>query len=286
MIEILVIIQQIIASFTHLIAKGVTRDISPPLVLFYRSGIAALIYFVWMFFTKKKLAFLEKKDIFIIFILGALNIPVNQFLFLESIRLTSPPNVALAYALTPGYVLVIAMLFLKEKATFLKIIGISVAIIGTVIVLFEKGFNFSSKSFIGDLLALTAAFSWALYTVIGKNFSMKYGATYSTALSMLIGFILYIPIFLLLNIPLAISTITYINWLQILYLAIFSSILSYTIWYYALKKRDASKISVFNNLQPILTTILSIFFLNYHLSAYFVVGGILIIIGIYITQKG
>jgi drug/metabolite transporter (DMT)-like permease len=286
MVEIIVIIQQIIASFTHLIAKGVTHDISPPLVLFYRSAIAAFIYVLWMLFTKKKLVLHDKKDIFIIFILGVLNIPINQFLFLESIKLTSPPNVALAYALTPGFVLVIAMLFLKEKATFLKIMGISIAIIGTVIVLFEKGFNFSSKSFIGDLLALTAAFAWALYTVIGKNFSMKYGATYSTALSMITGFILYIPIFIFLNIPLAISTIIYINWLQILYLAIFSSVLAYALWYYALKKRDASKISVFNNLQPILTTILSIFFLNYHLSAYFVVGGILIIIGIYITQKG
>ncbi len=286
MIEILLIFQQLIASGTHIIAKDITEQILPQTVLFYRSAIASILYLLWFFLDDKKIKKIEKKDLIIMFLLGFLNIPLNQFLFFISIELTTPPKVALAYALTPAFVFIIAIIFLKEKATTLKLSGLIIAIIGTFIVIFEKGIDLKAGYFWGDILALIASLSWAIFTVVGKNFSTKYGAIYSTGLSMIWGFLMFIPIYLLIPGKTPIVELTTFHWFEILYLGIMTSGISYILWYYALKKIEASKLSVFNNLQPIFTTIMSVIFFGFDLNIPFVMGAIIIIIGIIMTQKG
>jgi len=53
----------------------------------------------------------------------------------------------------------------------------------------------------------------------------------------------------------------------------------------ALKRIEASKVSVFNNLQPILTTILAVIFLDQQITILFVIAGTAVIFGVYLTQS-
>lgn len=218
--------------------------------------------------------------------LGILNIPLNQFFFLVGVSYTTAPNVSLAYALTPIFVFIIAAIFLKEKVTKLKIFGILMAVLGAVVLLSEKGFNFTSDSLKGDILALMASFSWGLYTILGRNFTRKYGAIYSTALSMASGFIFFIPVFFLYGGEFDVSSIEIKSWGQIFYLGAVTSGLGYVLWFYALKKMEASKLAVFNNFQPVLTALLAFFIFGTGVTMYFVVGGIMIILGVFMTQRG
>ncbi|MFP4369197.1 MAG: DMT family transporter [Candidatus Kapaibacterium sp.] len=279
------VLQQIIASSTHVVAKNITYDLSPAVLLFFRAGIAAFIYLVWLAVRWKKVKRLEKKDILTLLILGILNVPVNQLLFFTSVHMTTAPNVALAYALSPAFVYVIAAIFLKEKSSFLKLSGIFLAFAGTFLIIFNRGFDLSSEYFLGNILILIASFSWALYTVIGRNISRKYGAVNSTAMSMIIGYILYLPIFLILPQQVDLSIIEPVHWVQLVYLGLFTSVVGYALWYFGLTKIDAGRVAVFNNVQPVLTTILSMIFLSYTISIEFVIGGVLIITGVIITQR-
>lgn len=278
--------QQLIASGTHLVAKSITNELPPPAILLYRAIIASIVYLVFILIKRKKVAKIEKKDILYIALLGLLNIPINQFLFVSGIKLTTAPNVSLAYALTPAFVFIIAATFLKEKFTKLKTIGIFLAIAGAVVILSEKGFDFSSDSQIGDLMALTASFSWALYTIIGKRLSRKYGAIYVTGLAMIAGLFLYTPIYFLIGDTLTFAEIQPIHWVQLVYLGAITSGVGYALWYVALTKIDASKLAVFNNLQPVLTTILSFFIFGTLPTWYLITGGVMIISGVVITQRG
>lgn len=280
----LILLQQLIASGTHIVAKSITHDINPEIVLFFRVLLVSIIFAIWMIFNKSKVKKIDKSDYKTLLFLGFVNIPINQFLFLKSMQYTTAPHVALAYALTPAFVFIIAMFFLNEKSNKLKIFGISLAIGGTIIVLSEK-FSFANGGIIGDILALLASFSWAIYTIIGKKLTLKYGAIYTTALAMMIGFLLYIPIFLVLPVHIQLEKFTLINWGQIFYLGALTSALGYAIWYYALGKTDASKVSIFNNLQPVLTAVLSYFILGTGFTLQFVLGGILVIIGVFLTQR-
>ena len=282
----ILILQQIIASTTHIIAKNVLLSVPSPLLLVLRASLASTGYIIYLLFKKEKLFRIERKDMFGLIILAILNIPVNQFLFFMSLKYTSPPNVALAYALTPAFILVIAYFFLKEKLSRLKTLGILIALSGTLLILFEKGLNISSENFLGNILALSASLAWAIYTIVGKKYVLKYGAIYTTAVAMWFGLIAFLPIYYFLRPDFALSQIDSALWGQIFYLGLITSGVAYVLWYFALKKMEAGKLAVFSNLQPILTTILAIIFLDYSLTVYFIIGGILTIIGVIVTQRG
>ncbi|MCX7736460.1 MAG: DMT family transporter [Candidatus Kapabacteria bacterium] len=282
----ILILQQLIASTTHIVAKSLVLTLSPTLILLLRASIASLAYVSTLIFRKSKLFRIEKKDLIPFLILGFINIPMNQFLFFKSLEFTSPANVALAYALTPAFVIVIALIFLREKATKLKLLGILIAFIGTVFVLFEKGLDLKSDNFLGNGLALLASLSWAVYTVLGKKYVQKYGAIYASAVTMVFGLLLYLPIFGAFGHITEISKITSVDFLKIFYLGVITSGVGYALWYYSLKKLEASKVSVFNNLQPVLTTLMAVFFFDQIITIPFVLGGILTISGVILTQKG
>ncbi len=285
MIYFLNLIAQFIASTTHIIGKYLTADVSPEVVLLFRGIIASFAYFVWALIFRKRIK-IERKDVIPIIILGALNIPLNQFLFLQSISLTSPPNVALAYALTPAFVLIIAIFTRQEYASPLKVMGILVAFIGAAMILSLDGFDFSKDNALGNGLSLIASLSWAFFLAFGKKYTKKYGSFYLMGLTMVFGTTLYGGIFPALGEPIIFERISTSNWLLIAYLGTITSVVSYGLFYYVLSKVDASKFAVFNNLQPIFTTILSVFFFDQKLSALFLAGGGLIIIGVLAAQRG
>ncbi|MFC2130132.1 DMT family transporter [Bacteroidota bacterium] len=283
---VLIVIFQLIASGTHIVAKSVTYEIHPALLMLLRAGIAASVYALWMLFNRRKVIKIERKDWSKVLLLGLLNIPLNQFLFLVAVKLTTAPNVSLAYALTPAFVLILAVSFFNEKATLKKVLGVLIAFGGTAFILFEKGFDFSSDSFWGFLIVLAASLCYALYTIVGRDFSIKYGPIYSMGLTMITGFFLFIPIFLITGVPLELESISTINWLQILYLGVITSGVAYALWYIILTMTEASKVAVFNNLQAVFTTIFSVIIFAHQMTFPFVIGGLLIIAGVYITQRG
>jgi drug/metabolite transporter (DMT)-like permease len=282
---IVLFIQQLIAASTHVVSKSLTDTIDPSVLLLFRALIASIIFMVILFFKRKRLPKLEKKDFLTFIILGILCIPLNQYLFFISIGMTTPANVALAYALCPAFVLVMEIIYLKTKSSKFKIAGIFIAFTGAFIIFLERGIDFSSSYFLGNLIALTAAFAWAIYTIIGKTVIYKYGATYSTGLAIIIGYICYLPIYAIWGDTSTISKIEPFDWIKIAYLGAFTSVIGYGLWYWVLKKLDASKLSVTNNLQPILTTILSVIFLTQTFTVSFIVGGIIAITGVILTQR-
>lgn len=288
-IYFLLLIQQLIASGTHIVGSLLTKDLDPALVLWLRAIIVNLLYLFYYLINRKNLKKIERKDIIILLVMGLLNIPLNQFLFLNALKLTTPPNTALAYALTPAFVLMIAFIFLKEKVSRFKGLGVFLAVAGAGILFFNRGIELNSENFLGDMLALTASFSWAVYTIIGKKMSQKYGGVFSNGLAMFTGMLLFQPIFFNLNVPLDLETISGVNWLRLIYIGAITSGVGYAIWYYALTKIEAGRVAVFNNVQPILTTLLSILILGELLETVmewnFILGASSIISGVYLTQK-
>jgi drug/metabolite transporter (DMT)-like permease len=285
MIYLLLIFQQFIASTTHIFAKNLTFELPPGVILLLRSFFAVLFFILLLILRKQKLFVIQREDFYKFVVLGILNIPLNQYLFFVSIKFTTAPNVALAYALSPIFILIIAVAFFREKADLIKVIGIIVAFFGISIILIEKGVSFKSEYFVGNLLALVASICWALYSTYGKSLIKKYGSIYTTAMAMTFGFILYLPISLAQGDFEKLNIVHLVHLAQILYLAVMTSGLAYLIWYHALKRLPASNVGVFNNLQPVFTTILAVIFFHQKISAIYIVGGLMVIIGVILTQR-
>ncbi len=290
-VYLVLFIQQIIASSTHLVGKSLTTGLDPRLVVLLRACFTVTAFGIWILFNRKRLPAFDRADLPRLVLLGLINIPVNQFLFLSGLKHTTPPNASLLYALTPAFVFAIALLRRTEKATTWKLLGIGAALIGAAIVLFERGIDFGSEFFTGNVLVFFASLSWAFYTIMGRHFIVKYGAFYATALTMFSGFVLYLPVYFLSPlffppVQTSVFDITPSLWVQLFYIGVVTSGIGYGLWYYALSKIEASKVAVFNNCQPIMTTILAIVFLSQTPTPMFLLGGTIAIIGVILTQKG
>lgn len=285
MIYFILVFIQLIASTTHIFGKALTNVLEPSIVLFFRAFFASIFFILVLFVRKENFFKIEKKDILSFIFIGVLNIPLNQFLFFASIKLTTPSNVALAYALTPVFIMFLAKAFLKEELELLRLIGVVIAFVGIGITQTENGISLSSKNFLGNILALLATFSWAMYSTYCKPLIIKYGSIFSTAIAMIFGFLLYLPIALIQNSLAEVSQIKIVHWFQILYLAIMTSGIVYLLWFYAIKHLPVSKVGVFHNLQPIFTTILSIIIFNQQITYEYLFGGLMVILGVVLTQR-
>jgi drug/metabolite transporter (DMT)-like permease len=228
---------------------------------------------------------IERADQWKLLGLGGLAIPLNQGLFLYGLQWTTAGHSALLYALTPMFVLMLAAWSLREKITFWRTAGILIAFAGVVVVLLEKGIVLSPSQFLGDVLVLVAVVAWAYYTVLGKPLIKKYGAMVVTSRAMTYGTLMFMPVGLYSMRDFVPGVVATDAWLGLLYCAIMTSVISYTIWYWALKFIDAAQVAVFNNIQPVVAAFFAWLLLGEPLTTAFIGGGILVLIGVIITEK-
>jgi drug/metabolite transporter (DMT)-like permease len=280
-------LQQLIGSTTHIVAQNASEHVEPGLLLLLRAVGASLVFLIILFATEKRWNIFQRvarEDVWRMVLLGMLNVPLNQWLFLHGIKYTTPANSALLYAMTPAMVFLFTSLIHSERPSFKKGFGIAVAFAGVGIIMFERGAELRSEHTTGNILIFIAVMAWSLFTMLGRPLVLKYGAVYVTALNMIIGTIIYIPIGLLTSNVSAISIISSVSWYEVAYLALISSVLNYALWYLALSKLEATRVAVFQNLQPIMTTVMAIYLGSVVITGQFLGGGLLALAGVLIVE--
>lgn len=284
MIYFLLVFQQFLASSTHIIGQDVGRAVDPSLVLIFRATIASAAFLLIIALKRESLKEIERNDWLRLALLGLLNVPINQALFLEGLQHTSAANSALLYAMTPALVFILTLFIHREAPTKWKIVGIIMAFVGVAMIVFEKGAALTSDTTLGNLMIFAAVVAWALYTLIGKPLVEKYGALRTTGLNMALGALIYLPIGLLTSDMSEVAVISTISWSEILYMAIMASVVNYFLWFYALGKLETSRVAIFQNLQPVMTTVLALLLGTASITTNFVVGGVMALIGVILVQ--
>ncbi|RMF33058.1 MAG: hypothetical protein D6747_07730 [Chlorobiota bacterium] len=287
-IPALVALQQLVASSTHIVARSVAQAVPATTVVFYRGVFSVLTYAVWIWFVQRQgsAGTFQWRDWWRFALLGLVNMPLNQYLFVAGLRYTTAPNAALAFALSPVFVLVFASVLLKERLRWHAMIGIALAVLGAAIVAFQRGASLQSEVTVGNLMELAASCAWSFYTVWGRPLVQRYGAVPTTALGMLWGLVLFVPIAAFvpggLMPPAAMSPR---QWGEIAYLGIVTSGVGWALWYVLLRQMEASRLAVFNNLQPIVTVILSWIAFGELPPPAFWIGGAIALTGVLLAQR-
>jgi drug/metabolite transporter (DMT)-like permease len=286
---LLLTLQQLIGSSTHLVAKRVVSQLSPELSLFWRSLIAALSSMAWLLYENHRTALLHQlrlRQVVLLLVLGLLAVPLNQWCFLAGVRLSTPANASLMYALTPVWTLLLSSTLHQERLTALKLTGVLLAVGGVVLVLWEEAPLPSSSTTLGNWLLLLASWAWALYTVLSQRVAMQLGALKTTALSMVLGWMLYLPLWAALGAELGLELLSPSLVLELLYMGVVTSGIGYLLWVAVLQRLEASKVAVFATLQPVLTTLAAIPLFGFVPSFPFLLGGTAILTGMLLTQLG
>jgi drug/metabolite transporter (DMT)-like permease len=283
-VYVVILIQTFLGGLTHIVAKSVTNHVDAVTLTFMRS-IVANTGLVALFFVRGKGTKVLRGDWKRLTVLGLLGTG-NQLLYMYGVHSTTAANGALLYATTPVIVLVFSWLWLREKITARKLTGILLAFLGVTIVIFERGISLSSGYTYGNLVVLIAVTAWGLFTVFGKPMVIKYGALQTTSLAAFLGGAMLFPFGVYSAAHFDFSSLALSDWIGVVYLGVGTSIISYLLWYYALRRIEAGKLAVFANGQPVVATLLSVIFLQYSITGTFLVGGTVAIAGVILTQRG
>jgi len=210
---------------------------------------------------------------------------LNQTTYLFGQKLTTASHAALIFATVPIWLFVAALIHLKEKFFLRRGIGVVLGLIGVLIVIRGGAVRLDSHYLWGDLIILGAVLAWVYYTILGKPLVLKYGAIRVTAYCLASGAALYLPFGLYRACSFDYSQVTPAGWLSVLYMALALSVVAYVLWYWLLKQVDTSRLAVFQNLSPVFASTAAILFLNEPLSLSLIIGGVIVLTGVVITER-
>jgi len=177
--------------------KFLLGDLSPVNVILIRFITGSVLLFLLLFFLED--VKVPPRDIWRLTLLGAVGIALYQFLFTFALKYTSAVNVGILINMSPIYGGFLSSLFGYEKFVKKRLLAIVTGFIG-VYILMTKGdwASFMGGDVAGNVLALLASLSWALYTILSKPLLEKHSPLKVTAYSMAAGSILlgfFVPSF-------------------------------------------------------------------------------------------
>ena len=215
-------------------------------------------------------------------LISGLALALHFVFWIESLKLTTiASSVALVYTL-PIWAAMISRFFLKETLTQKQLIGILFAISGAAVIGFF-GIDSGESSFVGNLLAVAGGFMAAVYLTIGRVIRRNKSAiAYSGSV-----YIIAASAVLLLTFIFSQPLTGYSNRMYILLImiGIIPQLIGHTSFNWALKRRSATSVSVFMLGEPIGATLLGIFFLSEIPVKGEIIGGLILLIGIYLTSS-
>ncbi len=245
------------------------------------SGVL-LFYLFHQLFIKEKIV---RKDLFRLMLCGLFGVAINQMFFFSGLYYTKPINASLIMTSTPILVLVISSLLLGERITLIKVIGIIIGGIGAaVLIAFGESIHFSVQSLKGDLMILVNACSYGLYLVLVKDLMKRYHPLTVVKWAFTFGLCFVLP-FGLSDIP-AIQWASFTGpiWLAFVYVLLCTTFLAYLLNAYALHILNATTVSMYIYLQPLLASLIALLFAKDELTVVKLLAGSLIFAGVYLVS--
>jgi drug/metabolite transporter (DMT)-like permease len=266
--------------------KTALREIHPVtlIVLRFAMGVAVLASAIWLLKISRWVC---PRDLVLLAVLGANSITIHQGLQATGLLFTSAGSMAWLVALTPVFTAILARIFLAEPFGAPKIMGLVIAFAGAVLVV-TKGIlspeSLHLPSTTGDMLALASALNWAIFSVASKPMLKRLPPTLMMGYVMFFGWLFILPFFAIGQGWNEIGRLSTGGWLAVGFLGILCSGLAYIFWYDALAQIDASQVSAFIYLEPLVTVIVAGIVLDEALTPITFLGGLTILIGVYLVN--
>lgn len=175
------------------------------------------------------------------------------------LKLTGSPTIsAMVIATIPIFSIGAGMVFFKEKVNGINIFGISLSLIGIVMVAMSKG-ELGEHFIWGVILLLVAVLSEVGHASITKSLSGNYSSQIIVMYQFLIGSVYLLPLFLWKGID-GFNAETYFSpdvWYPIICLAILCSSLAFSLWVSTIKNLGVAKSSIFSALIPVAAAVIA-----------------------------
>ncbi|WP_103068857.1 DMT family transporter [Aquimarina sediminis] len=247
-------------------------------------GATILFWGISFFGPKEKIA---RKDFTRIAAAALFGVGINMLAFFEGLNLTSPISASVLMVTSPIIVLILAVVFLKEKLRILKVLGVLIGLSGALlIILYGTGNSTTSTNpTLGNFLIFINAASYACYIIIVKKITQKYHPFTFMKWMYTIGFLFVLPFGYSQLLEVQPSLIPLEGYLKIGYVVLFATFGTYVLNIFAIKELKPTTVAVFIYLQPLLASIFAIGLGKDTLDIIKVTATLLIFAGVYLVTK-
>ena len=266
---------------TYVVTDSVLGAMGPYSILLFRFVIAfaVLAPFAWRAGLRPRMLV---QPIFLLF--GFTGMVLHLAFETVGLQYTSAGSAALVIATAPAVTLVASVLFLNERLTLPRGLGIALSVAGAALVTQARVSAGGSSELLGNLLVFAGVLAWGIYAVQGKKLSTSVPGIVSTAASAGAATLLIAPIaigeMLVGNAPHFDGG----SIAGILFLGAGANAAAFALWNISLKYVDASTAGSYINLVPVIGVILALM-LGETMTLMQWVGGGVVMAGVWLTDR-
>jgi drug/metabolite transporter (DMT)-like permease len=271
-------------SLNYVAGKVALRHLDGLTLAALRIEIAAVVLLPMYFFRRGRAA-LNAQDLWTLSYLGWL-LCLNQVFFTVGLAYTTSGHSSMILGIGPILVLLLARAMKLEALTTAKILGMALAFTGAVLLAAENGFDLRrSPTLLGDLLTLAGTCSFTFYVILSKKVARKYDSISMNAVNFFAGAAVLLPVAVWRGVRLDWGSVGWPAWLGLIYMGAISSVAAYTLFYWALRYMEASRVSAVNYFQPLGAILVAWMFLGEIPTRHLMLGGALILLGVYMAER-
>lgn len=272
---------------TFIAGRMLAGTVYPVDAAFLRFVIATLALAVFARVIEGKIPVPSKKQLLPLIFLGISGVFCYNILFFTGLEYIDAGRAALIIALNPLVITVAAVAFLGERLGASQFFGILISFIGAIFVISngQPSVLFSKGIGIGEAAIFGCVISWAIYSLIGKVVLKSLSPLAAVFYSSFFGMLLLFPCSLFSTNTATIFSYTLKDWLSLTFLGIFGTAVGFSLYYLAIRNIGASRASVFINLIPFFAILLAWILLDESIKPSVLIGGMLLISGVYLTNR-
>lgn len=238
------------------------------------------------FFMSKGRVWPRGKEWWPILTLSFLNFMLSNALSTWGVKYISAGLGSIIGATFPLWMVVIGLFSNKRAISPKAILGFILGFAGICVIFYEHLNDFLNTSFLfGIALSLAATWSWAFGTIYTKKNARAFNPYFSFGLQMVISGTVIILVCEPTNLSIPLTEIPWQSWAAIGYLVVFSSVLTFIAYLYALQHLSAEQTSVYAYINPVVAVGLGAILFGEKVTVFIVLGGLITLLGVYLINR-
>ncbi|MCW3987040.1 MAG: DMT family transporter [Candidatus Bathyarchaeota archaeon] len=266
-------------SSSYIFIKFGLDELSPFIFAAVRYSLASTILLLASFIKRKKIFLNSKLSLYFV-VVGFLGYTVAQGFQFVGLSLLPAVTVTFLLNFNAFFVLILGLIFLKEKPSKIQYIGFPLALLGAY-TYFQESLAFTNP--LGILVICLSGLAWASYMVLVRYLqrTKKVNSMGLTMISMGLGALGLLIISFFLE---GFQPISSKGWLIIIWLSTINTAFAFYMWNHILKSIPAYRLSILQNTMLVQIGLLSVFFLDEVITVNMILGILLVLSGVILVQ--
>ncbi len=249
-----------------------------------RFCIGTAVFALWVYIRERSLR-VERRDLPLLALCGAIGIFGNQIGFMYAVRYTPATTVSLLMITSPMFAALLAIALGQERVGWRHWVGIGIAGLGLLLVLRGSGATLDLTSLRGDLFGLLMAASWGCYSVLIRPLMTRYSASRISVMVLIVGTPMMLPFAWHQIATQDFGAISPGGWAALTYSLFFSLVFTNIMWFGAIHAGGAARATALLPLQPVIGAVVAAIFLGERIALLELVGGVVVVVGIILTRR-